>query len=108
MSAELATQLKNYRVAMGTLQNPEETEEWQNPSAHIANDSDAQGFEEEEDENEEADLGIEPPMLYYSTQDMEELQQGWQETHQQELVELQRHMQSQLNAQALRQRFRKI
>ncbi len=31
---------------------------------------------------------------------MEELQQEWQETHQRELVELQRTMQSQLNVQA--------
>ncbi len=59
-------QLKNYRVAMSTLCKPDEEEEWQNPSARIADDpnvhgllGDEQGFIEEldEEENEVENLG---------------------------------------------------
>ncbi len=66
---KLATQLKNYRVAMSTLHDPDETEEWQNPSAHIADDPDVWGFieNEEEDENGEDNLGPVLPTLFYST-----------------------------------------
>ncbi len=113
-SANLATQLKNYRVAMSRLHKSEETEQWQNPSARIADDPEIQrieGDEQEfvedydgEDENRDENLGPVPPDVFYSTQDMQELHQEWQETHRQEMVELQRNMQSQLDAQAARAR----
>ncbi len=104
--------VKNYRVAMSTLHESTEEVEWQDPSAHIANDPDGHGFlgdeqgfaEELEEENEVEHLGTAPPTVYYSMQDVEELHKEWQETHQQEIVRLQREMQSQLHAQSTRAR----
>ncbi len=116
MTEKLAAQLKTYRVAMSTLHDPDEPEEWQNPSTCIAEDLDVQGFveneqefveDDEEDENGEdgvENLGPVQPQVFYSMRDVEELHKEWQETYRQEIVELERNTQSQLNAQAAKAR----
>ncbi len=71
----------------------------ENPSARIAEDPRSQEVEAEgEEENEAGDpfvLGCDT--VYYSAQDMQELQQEWQDMHQQELLDVQQCMQMQLN-----------
>ncbi len=59
---KLAMQLENYKVAMSTLQEEDETEELQHPSAHIADDPGTQEFviEEEGDRNERDELVLGP------------------------------------------------
>ncbi len=54
------------------------------------------------DEQEDETLDLVPLDAFYSAQDVDEMQQEWQETHQRDLVELQRKMQSQLDAQKKR------
>ncbi len=57
----------------------------------------------EEDKEIETDplvLGCES--VYYSTQDVDELHQEWQEMHQQELIDIQQCMQVQMNVQLAR------
>ncbi len=77
---------------MSTLNEPDEAEEGLlNPSARIAEDPTGQTFVkteqdfvedyDEEDEQGEDNLGPVPPDVYYSTQDMQELHEEWQETH---------------------------
>ncbi len=89
---KLATQLRNYKSVLSTLQERDETG---NLSAHIAADPNgpefATGEEEEEGEEENGadDLVLGPRTVYYSTQDVEELHQEWQDTHQQEMIDLQ-------------------
>ncbi len=80
------TQLENYKVAMSTLQMPSETEELQNPSAHVAEAPHMQEFmvDEEDDErdgSERDDLILGPETVIYSAQDVEELHQEWQDMH---------------------------
>ncbi len=55
---KLMMQLENYKVVMSTLQEEDETEELQHPSARIADDPETQGLvvEEEGDENQGDDL----------------------------------------------------
>ncbi len=65
---KLAMQLKNYKVAMSTLQEEDETQELQNPSAHIAEDPNIQEFvvDEEGDENEDNGLVLGLRTVFYS------------------------------------------
>ncbi len=67
-------QLKNYKVAMSTLQKEDEMEELQNVSACIAEDPNMQEFVvgEERDENEEDGLILGQETLFYSI-DVDEL-----------------------------------
>ncbi len=58
----------------------------------------------EEEENEAENLVLGLCAVYYSAQDVDELHQEWQETHQQELIDLQQCMQAQLNAQLAKSR----
>ncbi len=105
---KLATLLENYKAAVSTLHHPGEEEEWRNLSARIADPDapeilgDERNLAEELEGEEDEDTA--PPEVYYSSQDVEELQKEWQETYQQEIIELQCTMQSQLNAQAAKAR----
>ncbi len=80
MNEKLATQLDNFKSVLSTLQERDELTE--NPSAQIAEDLRAQEVVVEEEEEIEA---VDPFVLgrdtvYYSTRDVEEFQQEWQET----------------------------
>ncbi len=57
---------------MSTLQEEDETEELQHPSACIADDPETQGLmvEEEGDKNQGDDLILDPRAVYYSADDM--------------------------------------
>ncbi len=67
---------------MSTLQEGDETEEVQNPSAHIANDPEIQQFVvEEEDGNERDDLVLGPRAVFYSADDVDNLTQEWLDMH---------------------------
>ncbi len=103
--------LENYKVAMSTLQVLNETEESQHPSAQTVKDLNIQEVvvnEEEDDENDGEDerdkhiLG--PRAVFCSADDVDDLHKEWQATHQQEMIELQRNMHAQLNAQAAKSR----
>ncbi len=83
----------------------------ENPSACIAEDLQLQETEVKEDDENEVNgpqgpridlLVLGPEVITYSAQDMHEREQEWQEVHQQELIDVQRWMQVQLDAQAAR------
>ncbi len=88
---KLAMQLNNFKSVLSTLQEQDEPEEMENPSAQIADDLHGQEFTDgEEEENEADNLVLGPREVYYSAQDVDVLHQDWQEMHQQELIDLQR------------------
>ncbi len=58
--------------------------------------------EEEEEIKAEDQLILGRDVVYYSTWDVEEFQQEWQEMHQQELLDVQQCMQAQMNMQLTR------
>ncbi len=73
MNEKLATQLKNYKLVLSTLQEQDEMEEPENLSTRIADDLDGQEFvvggEEEENDVDNLVLGLNT--VYYSMQDVE-------------------------------------
>ncbi len=96
MNEKLEKQLDNYKSVLSTLQEQDALTE--NPSARIAEDPRSQETEVNgEDENEVDGLRgsavdpffLGPETVVYSAQDMHELEQEWQEMHQQELIDIQ-------------------